>query len=74
MHDDVISAIRQRWPRLYRAALVADTLRAWSGGERWGGEGARGMIFRIPRWVAVRLIGVAPRVPVEQATGYARRP
>ena len=68
MHDDVVSAIRYRWPRLYRTAVrIADTLRGWSGGERWGGASARGLIFRIPRWVAIKLFGVAPRVPVEQA-------
>ncbi len=71
MHDDVVSAIRDRWPRLYRLSVsLADRLRFLAGGARWGGQGLRGLVFKVPRWVAVRLIGVAPRVRVEDAVGY----
>jgi hypothetical protein len=74
MHDDVISAIRDRWPRLYRAAVaLGERLRWLSGGLRWGGAGPRGLIFRVPRWLAVKVIGEAPRIPVELATDYVRQ-
>jgi hypothetical protein len=71
MHDDVVSRVRDRWPRFYQASLrLADWLRRLSGGERFGGPGPRGLLFRVPRAIAIRVIGVAPRVPVEQAAGY----
>jgi hypothetical protein len=71
MHDDVVSRIRDRWPRLYRASVrTSEWLRRLAGGERYGGPGLQGLLFRVPRALAIRVIGVAPRVPVEQAAAY----
>jgi hypothetical protein len=71
MHDDVVNAIRERWPGLYRPALrVSELFRDLGGGLRHGEEGARGWLFRGPRRLAERLIGVAPRLRVEVATEY----
>jgi hypothetical protein len=71
MHDDVVNAIRDRWPRLHRPALrVSEFFRDLGGGLRHGEEGGRGWLFRGPRRLAERLIGVAPRLRVEAATEY----
>jgi len=73
MHDDVTSAIRDRWPRLYRLALsLGERFRWLGGGLRWGGAGRRGLLFRVPRWIAVKLIGEAPPIRVELATEYVK--
>jgi hypothetical protein len=71
MHDEVVNAIRARWPRLYRPALrISEFFRGLGGGVRHGEEGPRGWLFRGPRRLAEHLIGVAPRLRVEVATDY----
>jgi len=73
MHDDVVSAVRDRWPSLYSFSVTASAFfRRLGGGQRWGGPGPRGLLFRFPRAVAARLVGIAPQVPVEAAIEYVK--
>lgn len=73
MHDEVVSRIRERWPALYPLAMrLADFFRDLGGGKRRGAEGLRGELFRIPRRLAVKLIGQAPRIRVERAVEYVQ--
>jgi hypothetical protein len=68
MHDDVPSKVKLRWPRLYSTAMrIARFFDDLSGGPRLDPTYRRRLLFSLPRWLAVRLIGVAPPVPVEEA-------
>jgi hypothetical protein len=73
MHDEVVSRIRERWPALYPLAMrLADFFRDLGGSKRRGADGLRGELFRIPRRLAVKLIGQAPRIRVERAVEYVQ--
>ncbi len=69
----VVYMVRQRWPRLYKAALkFAIKLKAASGGGPEGGEGPRGLLFRLPRAVARVLIGSKEGYPMDLALKYTK--
>jgi hypothetical protein len=71
IRDEVIYAIRNRWPRLYRPAVrLSEIVRKLGGGRRHGDDGPRGWLFRWPRALSAKIIGVAPEHTVEQAAGY----
>lgn len=69
MHDEVVSRIRERWPALYPLAMkLDDFFRSLVGEKRRGAEGSLGELFRIPRRLAVRFIGLAPPIRGDQPT------
>jgi len=71
LHDYVVYRIRQRWPGVYRKAVrLSEMLVSLAGGGPSGAPSMRGWIFRLPRWIGARLIGVAPEVEVEDAVAY----
>jgi hypothetical protein len=65
--DRVVFAVRRRWPRAFPVALaIADRMRLLSGGGPDGGNGLRGLAFKLPRSLATRLIGAEPRIPLAE--------
>jgi hypothetical protein len=71
LHDYVVYRIRRRWPAMYRTAIrVSETLVNLAGGGPSGTPSMRGWIFRVPRWIGAKLIGVAPEVEVDDAVAY----
>ncbi len=73
MQDYVVYRIRRRWPRLYgKAVRISAFLNALAGGGPRGSPRPRGWLFRAPRWLAARTIGVAPEIDVEDAAAYTR--
>jgi hypothetical protein len=71
MHDDVASRVKQRWPRYYRLCLrlarFADDI---SGRKAATGTPRRRLLFDLPRWLAAKVIGVAPPVSPEDAARF----
>lgn len=68
VQDFVVHRIRERWPGLYnRSVWLSEILNRWAGGGPAGAEGPRGWIFRVPRWLMLKLVGVAPALRVEEA-------
>jgi hypothetical protein len=73
-NEKVVYRIRERWPRLYdRAYALADWWKKKiAGGHGYGAPGPRGWLFRVPLFVAERVIGTAPSVRMEDALTYTR--
>ena len=66
--DYVVNAVRERWPWVYRASLrLARDSKAAAGGGPYGGIGPRGWLFRLPRKLAIGLIGSRPYIRSETA-------
>ncbi len=67
--DDAVSfSVRRRWPRLYRLVLrVSARLKLFAGGFHEGAPGPRGWLFRLPRAVAARVLGMEPDVAIDDA-------
>jgi hypothetical protein len=66
--DFVVNRIRRLWPRAYPFALrISERLKALAGGGSEGARGVRGLIFRLPRWLALRLVGADPGIDVDTA-------
>ncbi len=64
----VVEAIGHRWPRLYGPALkVAEVTKELGGGGLEGVEGARGLLFRIPRHLGSMLVGMDTTVSIDEA-------
>ncbi|HEY7268604.1 MAG TPA: hypothetical protein VH951_02135 [Dehalococcoidia bacterium] len=71
LHDDVASRVRERWPYLYRVSLsVARYLDRISGGRARDRSYGRRLLFGAPRWLAARVVGVAPPVSAETCAAY----
>jgi hypothetical protein len=65
--DYVAYRVRERWPRLYKPVVrIAQALTDLGGGGPAGAPCPRGWLFRGPRWLATKLVGVAPDVRVER--------
>lgn len=74
VNDFVVNRIRERWPGLYDASTrVSEFFNKLAGGGPAGAPGARGWVFRGPRWLLVRVVGVAPALRVEEATALVRQ-
>jgi hypothetical protein len=71
-YEFVVNRIRRRWPWLYRPALIfSQRLKAAAGGAGDENVGPRGLLYRVPEQVALRLIGGEPFVSVEHAIANA---
>lgn len=69
----VVNRIRERWPALYNSStVVADFLNKLAGGGPEGSSGIRGLVFRGPRCLLARVIGVAPALRVQAAPAVVR--
>jgi hypothetical protein len=67
----VVYMIRKRWPSMYpRAMRFAIWLKELSGGGTHGGEGPRGLLFRVPRAIARAIIGAETGYPIDDAIKY----
>jgi len=74
MGEYVVYRIRELWPRLYdRSLALSHWLVRLAGGGQAGAPTPRGWLFRIPRWVACRIIGTAPAVSVEAAVDLVKQ-
>jgi len=72
--DYVVYRVRERWPRLFRGAVrIAQALTDLGGGGPEGAPSPRGWLFRGPRWLAAKLVGVAPDVRVEEAVALTKQ-
>jgi hypothetical protein len=66
--DFVVYAVRRRLPRLYSLAWkVAEGSKALAGGSLEGALSPRGLVFRAPRAVARRFIGIEPETTLAAA-------
>ncbi len=73
LQDYVVFRVRERWPPLYRpAARLAQWLNDLAGGGPDGAPRWQGWLFRAPRAVMARLIGVAPAMRVGDALDVVR--
>lgn len=73
VNDYVINRIRERWPRLYNSSTrVAELFNRLAGGGPDGAPGARGWLFRGPRWLLAKTIGAAPAMRVPEAVAVVR--
>ena len=71
-YDYVIVRLRRFSPALYRRAISwSARLRRLAGGGIEGAESPRGWLFRVPRALAAKLLGVAPYMPVDEAVASA---
>jgi hypothetical protein len=74
VYEQVSDRIRRRWPRVYKViGGASDGVKEAAGGEFDGSAGVRGLLFRGPRWLAERAIGVEPLVRPEHATANMKR-
>jgi hypothetical protein len=72
MSDYVVYRVRELWPGLFRGSVrIAAFLIRLAGGGPEGAPSWRGMVFRAPRWLLAKVMGVAPAVRVEKAVEYA---
>ncbi len=73
MQDYVVYRVRERWPGLYRASVsLSQWLLDVGGGGPQGAPWLRGWVFRGPRWLMTKLIGVAPSIRVDEAVQCVR--
>jgi hypothetical protein len=71
VHEAVLLRLR-KWPLLYRVAgVITGFFSAAGGGGFTGAPGARGALFRLPRDLARRLIGVEVEQSVEASVARA---
>lgn len=72
--ETIANRIRERWPRLYRPLRrVSEWLRDLTKGGRYGKDSQLGeWFYRIPRQLAVRVIGTAPEIRVEDALAVSK--
>src|SRR5581483_8293461 len=69
----VVYRIRNRWPGLYdRAQALALLLKGWAGGGSYGNAGVRGWIFRVPAYLAAKVIGADPDIWVDDAIRHTK--
>jgi hypothetical protein len=67
-YDYVVVRLRRIAPRLYdRALWLSRRMKRWAGGGFEGSKSPRGWIFRLPRWLGARLLGMEPHMKVEHA-------
>ena len=73
LQDYVVYSVRERWPALYRTSV---RLSAWlidlAGGGPQGAPWFRGWLFRAPRWLMSKVVGVAPAMRVPDAVACVR--
>ncbi len=70
--DFVVNRIRRLWPRAYPLALrLSQAIKIAAGGGSEGSGGPRGLIFRLPRLLGLRLIGAEPGLSVDSAVRCA---
>lgn len=67
--ESVAFSIRKRWPKLYGSAMKVIGLgKAVAGGHAIGSRSARGLLFRLPRAIGRKVLGMAPMI--EPAVAY----
>lgn len=72
-HESVSLRIRERWPRLYPAArYLMEKVRGLAGGGFEGSRSPRGWLFRLPRQLALWLIGGASDITPEAFLAYSK--
>lgn len=67
-YEYVVVRLRRISPRLYARTVAWTTwLKRMAGGGLEGSASPRGWLFRAPRWVGARVLGMEPRMKVEYA-------
>jgi hypothetical protein len=72
MSDYVVYRIREYSRLAYRVTVtISGWINRLAGGGPLGRESVRGWVFRVPRWLVERVVGVAPSIRVEDAIDAA---
>jgi hypothetical protein len=72
--DYVVYRVRELWPGMFRRSVrIAEFLIRLAGGGPEGAPSLQGLVFRAPRWLLTKVIGVAPAVRVEKAVEQVKQ-